>query len=69
MTKRKRPGDDEQKCPSKRIRSESFSQLELSKLSDELILKILTYLSIEDLVVAQRFITSSPLTISLTDTE
>ena len=69
MTKRKRPGDDEQKCPSKRIRSESFSQLELSILSDELILKILTYLSIEDLVVAQRFITSCPLTISLTDTE
>jgi len=69
MTKRKRPGDDEQKCPSKRIRSESFPQLELSKLSDELVLKILTYLPIEDLAVAQRCVTSSPLTINLTDTE
>jgi hypothetical protein len=69
MTKRKRAGDDEQKRPPKRICSENFSQLELSKLSDELVLKILTYLPIEDLAVAQRCATSSPLTISLTDTK
>jgi hypothetical protein len=69
MTKRKRPGDDEQECPSKRIRRESFSQLELSKLSDELVLKILTYLPIEDLAVAQRYVNPSPLTVSLTDIE
>jgi hypothetical protein len=69
MTKRKRLGDDEQKCRSKRIRSETFSQLELSKLSDELVLKILTYLPIEDLAVAQRYVSSPPLTIGLTDTE
>jgi hypothetical protein len=69
MTKRKRPGDDEQQGPSKRIRSESFSKLELGKLSDELVLKILTYLPVEDLAVAQRCATSSPLSISLTDTE
>jgi len=69
MAKRKRPGDDEQQCPSKRIRSESFSQLELSKLSDELVLKILTYLPIEDLAVAQRCVTASPLPINPADTE
>jgi hypothetical protein len=69
MTKRKRPEDGEQQCSSKRICSESFSQLELSKLSDELVLKILTYLPAEDLTVAQRCATSSPLTIGLTDTE
>jgi hypothetical protein len=57
MTKRKRPGDNEQQGPSKRIRSGSFSKLELSKLSDELILKILTYLPVEDLAVAQRCVT------------
>jgi hypothetical protein len=58
MTKRKRPGDNEQQGPSKRIRSGSFSKLELSKLSDELVLKILTYLPVEDLAVAQRCVAS-----------
>jgi hypothetical protein len=58
MTKRKRPGDDEQQPPSKRIRSETFCQLELSKLSDELVLKTLTYLPIEDLAVVQRCVIS-----------
>ena len=69
MTKRKRPGDDEQQGPLKRIRSGSFSKLELSKLSDELVLKILAYLPVEDLAVAQRCASPPPLTISLTNTE
>jgi hypothetical protein len=59
MTKRKRPDNDGQQPPSKRIRCDAFCQLELSKLSDELVLKILTYLPIEDLAVAQRYAISS----------
>jgi hypothetical protein len=58
MTKRKRPDEDSQHAPSKRFRSDIPCQLELSKLSDELVLKILTYLPVEDLTVAQRCVTS-----------
>lgn len=56
MTKRKRADDVEPQPTSKRLRNEIFHQLELSRLSDELVLKILTYLPIEDLAVAQRYV-------------
>jgi hypothetical protein len=57
MTKRKRADDEEHQPPMKRARNEIFCQLDLSRLSDELVLKILTYLPIEDLAVAQRYAT------------
>jgi hypothetical protein len=57
MMKRKRSDEDGRQQPSKKVRSDNFCQLELSKLSDELLLKILTHLPIEDLAVAQRYVT------------
>jgi hypothetical protein len=57
MMKRKRSDEDGRQQPSKKVRSDNFCQLELSKLSDELLLKILTYLPIEDLAFAQRYVT------------
>src|SRR2546423_2742430 len=59
MTKRKRVDDNGQRLQSKRVRSDLFCQLELSKLSDELVLKILTYLPVADLAVVQRFVNYS----------
>jgi hypothetical protein len=57
MMKRKRSDEDEQQPPSKKVRNDIVCQLKLSKLSDELVLKILTYLPVEDLAVAQRYVT------------
>ena len=69
MTKRKRHDEDGQQPPTKRICSDIFCQLELSELSDELVLKILTYLPIEDLAIAQRCVKNLPARKEITDTE
>lgn len=53
MGKRVRPEDDgDEQLPMKRIRPSSLDRL--SKLSDELILRVLSYLPVAQLVVCQR---------------
>lgn len=54
MAKRKRPGEDDPQTPSKKHRNDANSKLELRRLSDELVLKILVLLPVSELATVQR---------------
>ena len=54
MTKRKRSDEEELQPPSKKLRSDFSTQLDLGQLSDELVLKILIHLPVSELAIVQR---------------